>query len=92
MGTPADGEILDAVHAQRGLASATIRFVHEHPELGHEEFECSAHLAAVVTDAGFEVERGVAGLPTAFRASITGDRPDRTVGVVAHVRRGCGRG
>jgi metal-dependent amidase/aminoacylase/carboxypeptidase family protein len=78
-----DGEILDAVHAQRELASATIRFVHEHPELGHEEFECSAHLAAVLADAGFEVKRGVAGLPTAFRASITGGRPGRTVGVVA---------
>ena len=78
-----DGEILDAVHAQRERAIETIRFVHEHPELGHEEFECSAHLAAVLADAGFEVERGIAGLPTAFRAGITGGRPGRTVGIVA---------
>jgi metal-dependent amidase/aminoacylase/carboxypeptidase family protein len=83
MNAPLDDEVLAAVHARRELAIETIRFVHEHPELAHEEVECSAHLAAVLADAGFELERGVAGLPTAFRACITGARPGRTVGVVA---------
>jgi metal-dependent amidase/aminoacylase/carboxypeptidase family protein len=80
MSAPLDGEVLDAVHARRELAIETIRFVHAHPELGHEEVECSAHLAEVLANVRFEVEHGVAGLPAAFRASITGARPGRTVG------------
>ncbi|MFZ1062767.1 MAG: M20 family metallopeptidase, partial [Acidimicrobiales bacterium] len=44
-------------------------FVHAHPELGYEEFESSEAVASTLERAGFRVERGVAGLPTAFRAS-----------------------
>ncbi len=43
-------------------------FVHAHPELGYEEFESAEAVAAAAQAAGFDVERGVAGLPTAFRA------------------------
>ena len=36
-----DGQILAAVEAKRDAALATHRFVHEHPELSHEEHECA---------------------------------------------------
>jgi amidohydrolase len=42
--------------------------IHAHPELGFEEELASAWCAEALEAAGFEVERGVAGLPTAFRA------------------------
>jgi amidohydrolase len=44
-------------------------FVHAHPELGYEEFLSSAAVADAAELAGFRVERGIASLPTAFRAT-----------------------
>ncbi len=44
-------------------------FVHAHPELGYVEFESSDAVAALAERAGFTVERGIADLPTAFRAT-----------------------
>jgi amidohydrolase len=45
-------------------------FVHAHPELGYEEFESSEAVAALAEATGFTVERGVASMPTAFRATM----------------------
>jgi len=45
-------------------------FVHAHPELGYVEYESSAAVAAFAEEAGFRVERGVAEMPTAFRATM----------------------
>ncbi len=59
----------DAVVGARGELVALSHFVHAHPELGYEEFESSEAVASTLERAGFRVERGVAGLPTAFRAS-----------------------
>ena len=41
----------------------------DHPEIGLEEFRASAALCDYLEDHGFTVERGIAGLPTAFRAT-----------------------
>src|SRR5207248_1690166 len=75
--------ILAGVESKRDIALATHRFVHEHPELAHEEHGCSGYLADLLESAGFEVERGVAGMPTAFRATLTGTVAGRSVGLVA---------
>lgn len=42
----------------------------DHPELAFEETRAAAHAAGVLNDAGFSVDAGVAGLDTAFVASI----------------------
>jgi amidohydrolase len=42
--------------------------IHAHPELGFEEQRASAWLCELMSDAGFAVERGVCGMPTAFVA------------------------
>lgn len=79
----ADERVLEAVaRADRAIRDVT-EFVHAHPELAHEERECARHIAATLEHAGFEVERGVAGLDTAFRATLSGSAPGRAVGVVA---------
>ncbi len=78
----ADADVLAAVEARRSDGLDVMRFVHDHPELGHEEHECAAFLAARLEDAGFEVERGAGGMATAFRAQIEGLEPGRTVGLV----------
>jgi amidohydrolase len=52
----------------RGGLVALSHRIHAHPEPGFEEEKASAWLCEFLTDAGFEVERGVCELPTAFVA------------------------
>ncbi|MGH9021264.1 MAG: M20 family metallopeptidase [Acidimicrobiales bacterium] len=51
---------------------AVSHYVHAHPELGYEEFLSAEHVVAAAERAGLRAERGVGGLPTAFRA-VAGD-------------------
>jgi len=52
------------------------RKIHDHPELGYQEIKASGWLAEFLSAKGFKVERGVAGVDTAFRATLeTGDGP-----------------
>src|SRR5207247_83637 len=52
------------------------RKIHDHPELGYQEVKASAWLAEFLGARGFKVERGIAGVDTAFRATLdTGDGP-----------------
>jgi metal-dependent amidase/aminoacylase/carboxypeptidase family protein len=77
-----DERVISAVEAQHSKGLEAMRFVHAHPELAHEEFECSAFVAQQLASGGFEVEEDVGGMPTAFRAVLSGGAPGRTVGVV----------
>jgi amidohydrolase len=50
--------------------------IHDNPELGYQEVNACAWLAEFLGAHGFEVERGVAGVETAFRATLeTGSGP-----------------
>jgi amidohydrolase len=50
--------------------------IHANPELGYQEVKASGWLAEFLAGHGFKVERGVAGVETAFRATIeSGDGP-----------------
>ena len=52
------------------------RKIHDNPELGYQEVKACAWLAEFLAGKGFKVERSVAGVDTAFRATIeTGDGP-----------------
>jgi amidohydrolase len=52
------------------------RQIHDHPELAFQEVKAAGWLSDFLERQGFEVERGVAGVATAFRASIeTGQGP-----------------
>lgn len=43
--------------------------IHSHPEVGFHEVKAAEWLTAYLEENGFIVERGICGLPTAFRAS-----------------------
>jgi len=43
--------------------------IHDNPELGFKEKKAAAWLTSYLEGNGFHVERGIAGLPTAFRAT-----------------------
>jgi amidohydrolase len=69
----------------------------DHPELGLEEHQAAARLTQMLEQAGATVERGLAGMPTAFRATLAGVRSGPpTVALLAEydalpeVGHGCG--
>ena len=59
----------ERIEAHREELVALSHRIHAHPELAFEEVRASAWVADALAEAGLEVERGVAGLPTALRAS-----------------------
>jgi amidohydrolase len=59
------------------------RRIHAHPELAFQEVQAAAWLTAELDELGFEVERGTADLPTAFRAWANGRPGGPTVAIQA---------
>ena len=61
-------KIKDAIEAQKQPLIQLSLKIHDTPELGFQEEKASTWLADYLEDNGFHVERGIAGLSTAFRA------------------------
>jgi len=57
-------------------------FIHENPELGHQEFKAAELLTRTLAEHGFQVEKGVAGLPTAFKATYTSKPGGPVIGLL----------
>jgi amidohydrolase len=75
----------DIQHALDGLGGeleALSRRIHDHPELGYHEVQACGWLTQFLEAKGFEVERGVAGVPTAFRATVNGSGTGPTVAIM----------
>ena len=66
---------VQAIESRRSELAGIARQIWEHPELGYREEESSALLQSLLGGAGFEVEAGVAALPTAFVASYGAGAP-----------------
>jgi amidohydrolase len=62
---------------------AVADFIHANPELGHEEYKAQARLVEEFEKRGFETEKGIAGFPTSFRASLPERRPGPSVAFIA---------
>jgi amidohydrolase len=57
--------------------------IHANPELAFKEEKAAAWLTEFLAAHGAKVERGVGGLPTAFRATITGQGAGPTIAIMA---------
>ncbi|OJU40379.1 MAG: hypothetical protein BGN97_11045 [Microbacterium sp. 69-10] len=68
--------------------------IHARPELRFEERFAAAILSDRLEQAGFRLERGIAGMPTAFRASIGEGRPTLAIlceyDALPEIGHGCG--
>ncbi len=64
-----------AVDELRDELLATSHAIHANPELAFHEVRASARLADELERGGLTVERGVGGIPTAFRATLDGGEP-----------------
>jgi amidohydrolase len=58
----------DAVERERAALAKLSRDIHANPELRFEEHKASGWIAELLRARGFDVEQGVAGMPTALRA------------------------
>jgi amidohydrolase len=68
--------IAQAVDRLADDLEALSRKIHGHPELAYQEVKAAAWLADYLAGHGFAVERGLAGVDTAFRATVdTGPGP-----------------
>jgi amidohydrolase len=79
-----------------GLLIETSDWMADNPEIGLQEHQASARLGDILGEFGASVERGIAGMPTAFAARLPGGRPGPHVAIVAEydalpeVGHGCG--
>lgn len=74
-------DVFEAVEDQREDLEALADAIWEHPELGLHEHRAADLLTGALDAAGFEVETGVADMPTAFVATRGDGRP--RVGLLA---------
>ena len=63
------------VDAHAKLAQVMVDTVFSYAELGYHEVRSAAYLSGILEQNGFKVERGIAGIPTAFMASWGSGRP-----------------
>jgi len=84
------------VDEKRPVLEDIARYLYENPELGSEEFKAFAKITKVLEDHGFDVEKGVYDMPTAFIASYKGKGDGPKVAVLCEydalpgVGHGCG--
>jgi amidohydrolase len=71
------------VDAWRDELIRTADAIHAHPETAFEEFKSAAALCDLLERNGFAVERGVAGMETAFVATLHGRNAGPTVALLA---------
>jgi len=62
-------KIITAINAAADLIFSISHQIHAQPEIAYQEFFASGLLADALESFGFQVERGITGIPTAFRAS-----------------------
>ncbi|HWE49773.1 MAG TPA: amidohydrolase [Bryobacteraceae bacterium] len=68
------------IDAMRKQAQVMVDSVFSFGELGFQEFETSKYLTGILEKNGFKIERGVAGIPTAFVASWGEGKPVISLG------------
>jgi amidohydrolase len=64
------------IHSSAGRIIELARQIGENPELGFAEYEASALLTQTLEQAGYTIEKPLAGLETAFRATLGVGKPN----------------
>ena len=68
-------DLAGQIDGMKKQAQVMVDTVFSFGELGFQEFETSKYLTGILENAGFKVERGVAGIPTAFLATWGEGKP-----------------
>ncbi len=75
--------VLEAIDAAAGELTELATRIHKTPEVAFQEMQASKWLGEALERRGFKVHRGVADLPTAFRAEVAGGRSGPAVAILA---------
>src|SRR5579871_4435686 len=73
-------DLAGQIDGMKKQAQVMVDSVFSFGELGFQEFETSKYLTAILEKEGFKVERGVAGIPTAWVASWGEGKPVISLG------------
>src|SRR5687768_9542417 len=73
-------EAVKEIDARAKMIQEMVDQVFSYSELGFQEFETSKYLTGLLEENGFRVERGVAGIPTAFVARWGSGKPVISLG------------
>lgn len=90
------GAVQREVEQVANLLVETSDWMYQNPEIGLQEHQASNRLMDILTEFGATVERGIAGMPTAFAATLPGGGPGPKVAIIAEydalpeVGHGCG--
>ncbi|MSV28227.1 MAG: amidohydrolase [Bryobacterales bacterium] len=76
-------EATDLVDARRTLTQQMVDSIFSFAELGFQEVETSAYVTGILEKEGFQITRGLAGMPTAFVASWGSGKP--VIGFMADI-------
>jgi len=68
-------EVIDAIDAKSPVYSAIAKQIWDFAEVGYKETKSSALLKETLEKAGFKIESGIAGIPTAFTATFGSGKP-----------------
>jgi len=68
-------EAIAEIDAQQRLTQQMVDSIFSFSELGFQEFETSKYVTGILEENGFALERGVAGIPTAWVASYGSGKP-----------------
>ncbi len=72
--------VVSNIDSRSDAYAKVARQIWEFAEVGYQETKSSALLSSLLEEAGFEVQRGIAGIPTAFVASY--GRGDPVIGIL----------
>src|SRR5207253_7843395 len=73
-------DLTGQIDAMKKQAQVMVDSVFSFGELGFQEFETTKYLSGILEQAGFKIERGVAGIPTAWIASWGSGKPVISLG------------
>jgi aminobenzoyl-glutamate utilization protein B len=68
-------EVIQAIDSKYDTYSSIAKQIWDYAEVGYKEEKSSALLAGALETAGFTIEKGVAGIPTAFTATYGSGKP-----------------
>src|SRR6202050_3303777 len=73
-------DLIGQIDAMKKQAQVMVDSVFSFGELGFQEFETSKYLTGILEKEGFKIDRGVAGIPTAWLASWGSGKPVISLG------------
>ncbi len=73
----------DEIDRLRERSIEMANYIFDNPELSNKEFKAKDYLVAELKKNGFQIQQGIAGLDTAFRAQFNFEKPGPTVAFIA---------